>query len=412
MIKAEAQITIYDVNDGKTGPTGVSIKQFIRYYKIAPSTAKPSFDGTWTTTEPPYDGKTTNSLYFTDKVVYSDGNVTWSPVSTLSSYEAAKQANNKADNVSKELDNLHVDGRNLLRDSRNEKKANATRQGAPGYIEYFLAIPPEDIKNGDDFYLSFEYKTSNSTDLFTLWAKEERQYYASQKIAENIPASVDWKKYKIHVTRNSTKLWYGILFQNVVNAYPNNTGDLYIRKIKLERGSKLSDWSPAPEDIQKDVTANQEENLSWRTQFVSDIRKENDNIYKAVGRIEKGTADSLEITNSKISALEQNADGFTVSITETQKKVGKLENELSVQKSYMTFDQKGLTIGSKDSPIKAVHTSSALNFEESSGVIVGSFSSNGLKTDQANVEKQLTIGKWAIVPNKSAGLDFRWIGGK
>lgn len=101
MIKAEAQITIYDVNDGERGPTGVGIKSYTRYYKIASSTTTPHFDGSWTVTEPSYDGVSTNSLYFTDKIVYSDGNVSWSQVSKLSSYEAAKAAWNKANEANK-----------------------------------------------------------------------------------------------------------------------------------------------------------------------------------------------------------------------------------------------------------------------------------------------------------------------
>lgn len=70
-IKASDQITIYDV---------VGIKETNRYYLLQSSTlAKPSKptvyppSSTWTSTEPTYTSGSTNSLYFVDCTVFSDG---------------------------------------------------------------------------------------------------------------------------------------------------------------------------------------------------------------------------------------------------------------------------------------------------------------------------------------------------
>ncbi len=100
-IKASAQITISKVID---------IHACYRYYKLQSSTlAKPSKPTTnppsgWSDTEPAYVSGSTNTLYFVDCNVYSDKSFSFSEVSKSSSYEAAKDAWNKANNAIKNVD--------------------------------------------------------------------------------------------------------------------------------------------------------------------------------------------------------------------------------------------------------------------------------------------------------------------
>ena len=93
-IKASASISLSSVTD---------VASVTRYYLLQSSTlAKPSVPtaqppgGSWTDTEPGYTDGSTNSLYFTDLTVFSDGTWAYAPVSLSSSYEAAKVAYNKA----------------------------------------------------------------------------------------------------------------------------------------------------------------------------------------------------------------------------------------------------------------------------------------------------------------------------
>ena len=80
----------------------VDIKSVCRYYKLQASTASaPSVPTTnppsgWTTTEPSYTSGSTNTLYFVDLTVFTNDKFSYSAVSKSSSYEAAKEAYNKA----------------------------------------------------------------------------------------------------------------------------------------------------------------------------------------------------------------------------------------------------------------------------------------------------------------------------
>ena len=93
-VKASYSITIASIND---------VTSTSRYYLLQSSTlaapSKPTASppgGSWQTTEPTYAEGSTNSLYFVDETIFSDGTWAYSDVSLSSSYEAAKAAYNKA----------------------------------------------------------------------------------------------------------------------------------------------------------------------------------------------------------------------------------------------------------------------------------------------------------------------------
>lgn len=95
-VKASASITLSFM---------VDIKATYRYYKLQASTASAPSKPTayppsgWTTTEPSYTTGSTNTLYFVDCTVFTNGTFNYSAVSKSSSYEAAKEAFNKAQNA-------------------------------------------------------------------------------------------------------------------------------------------------------------------------------------------------------------------------------------------------------------------------------------------------------------------------
>lgn len=119
MVKGKAEITLSHI---------VDIESVTRYYLLRSSTtnipAKPTSNppgGNWTATEPSYSAGSTNTLYFVDCTVFTNGNFRYSSVSKSSSYEAAKQAYNKAVNAqntanstNNKIDGLEIGGRNYF----------------------------------------------------------------------------------------------------------------------------------------------------------------------------------------------------------------------------------------------------------------------------------------------------------
>lgn len=114
-VKASAIITLSHL---------VDIVSTTRYYKLQSSTAaapsKPTANppSGWSKTESTYTAGSTNTLYFVDCTVFSNATFAFSDVSKSSSYEAAKEAYNKAqaaekatETVKQELVDYKVDAR-------------------------------------------------------------------------------------------------------------------------------------------------------------------------------------------------------------------------------------------------------------------------------------------------------------
>lgn len=96
-VKASASITLSAVKD---------IESVWWYYKLQSSTLNPPAKPTtnpppsgWVDAEPAYTPGSTNTLYFVELTVFSDGTFDYGNVSISSSYEAAKAAWNKAQAV-------------------------------------------------------------------------------------------------------------------------------------------------------------------------------------------------------------------------------------------------------------------------------------------------------------------------
>lgn len=289
-IKAKAQITISRI---------VDIESVTRYYLLQSSTAAapaiPTANppgGNWVKTEPTYTTGSTNTLYFVDLTLFTNGTYSYSAVSTSSSYEAAKAAYNKANaaadtaNAAKDkIDNLQVGGRNLLlnssmmkgelRNADNIESLNSVTKREYTDEGYHIITPSTDnlgngvgfifndftklrLQPGDTISVGFDVKgSSDSHKPFArvIFYASGNQWYGSTPIrspgAEFIPTS-DFQRvtytYTIPADGTYTNKTMMLAFHG------NCQSELWIKNIKLEKGSVATDWTEAPEDTDSKIS--------------------------------------------------------------------------------------------------------------------------------------------------------------
>lgn len=301
-VKASVTITISKYRDTSS---------ITRYYKLQASTAsKPAKPTTltpsgWTDTEPTYTSGSTNTLYFVDRYVFSDGTFQYTEVSKSTSYEAAKEAYNKAQaaqnsatSANNKIDNLEIGGRNLawntkemgISSAKNNRYCNTYsgplihRNDGFGEIKcvsdwhgigmYANAL---NLKIGDRLIFQCEvnsYFASGKVSLLLMESDSSgNRVYKNAKLYASNGYIFEGNSYNIITTNsgNTNIVWIGIEWTSDLKELIDNGGTIRLTfqthsitkeddggyiglsKLKLEYGNIRTDWTPAPEDIEGEV---------------------------------------------------------------------------------------------------------------------------------------------------------------
>lgn len=306
MIKALDEITITDQTD---------IDSIVTWYRLTTSATKPSAPTTtktsdavsdWTTAEPTFSaGTATNYLYTVQQTRWKDGSCEWGSVQLSSSYEQAKQAWNKANaaqqaatSAQDAVDNLQIGGRNLLpqtgfsttltkwtdaggkavidtsvkHNGRNTLKLTTPTSARFTLINQYMPS----YSAGDTLVFSMYVMSpdvSKITSHLTVYvAYRTSSYTPNGSTLYNIPITSfteagnnGW--FKITFT-SSSAISTNIYATFIVETY-SPTAVIYLSDLKLEKGNKPTDWTPAPEDQEAAIAAVQSDLDSTRSWYAT-----------------------------------------------------------------------------------------------------------------------------------------------
>lgn len=153
--------------------------------------------------------------------------------------------------LTKTLAKVQVGGRNYYRDS--EKIRTSTRF-FPFPLHPYLT--QENV--GETWTLSFDLKINEGGEIRSLHFYHYQNNRFGLKASANITPSKEWQRFTFTGP---------VIFPNDDSRYSRGEMALYdyggnnnysVRRIKLEKGTLATDWSPAPEDAQTQVTETQE----------------------------------------------------------------------------------------------------------------------------------------------------------
>ena len=155
------------------------------------------------------------------------------------------------DGLTQTFAKMKVGGRNYYRDS--EKVRTSTRF-FPFPIHPYLS--QENV--GETWTLSFDIKINEGGEIRPLHFYHYQNNRFGLKASADIIPSKEWQRFTFTGP---------VIFPNDDSRYSRGEMALYdyagnnnysVRRIKLEKGTLATDWSPAPEDVQTQVTETQE----------------------------------------------------------------------------------------------------------------------------------------------------------
>ncbi len=208
-----------------------------------------------------------------------------------------------------EFNDLEIGGRNLL---QNSNFARGTDKWASINANYKV-VADDTYEQALSFYTvspgSDSYRIYHATDDFahsagttyalSFYAKASKATTLQSNVAagynpKNYSLTSKWKRYtNVYSAGNSGSLTFWPIEVNVT---------IYIANVKLEKGNKATDWTPAPEDTDNAIEASKteavQESKSYIDQTADGINLE---VEKKVG------------TNEIISKINQSAESVTIS---------------------------------------------------------------------------------------------------
>lgn len=229
-----------------------------------------------------------------------------------------------------------------------------------GLLENFDKLEPSAI-----YTLSYDVIGNVNVGFSNLWDSD-----ATHSIMASAQETVIKKTYGFHYIVNITlkdalnKSKQLVYFKNNLKAGES----VIIANLKLEKGNKATDWTPAPEDVDSDIsTAKDEAVASANKTLTEEITKVNSNI--------TSTAESITSTVKKTYETIDNVNKVRTSVTEAETKAQQsLDQFLWLVKSGSSSTSLTLT----DSAVTAITKQFTIKSPDGSATII---ESGKLKTD-------------------------------
>lgn len=188
-------------------------------------------------------------------------------------------------------------------------------------------------------------------------------------------------------------------------------------RVKIEKGNKATDWTPAPEDVDEAINTE-------RTERQSAIETKANEITSKVSETYVSNSAFEHYQNTVSSQFTQTKNDFTWSINQS---VTDAKNEMSGQidsvngrldglkqttdnvNSYMLFDNDGLTLGKSDSAFKTKITNEEWSIQKN-GAKLTYINDQTMYITDGQFTQSLKIGAFGFVPRANGSLDFKKVG--
>lgn len=265
--------------------------------------------------------------------------------------------------------------------------------GFDDYVEY-----PDDYyihcslhSNDDEFAVEFDIKGTSEIGEGTI-----EPHYETFKTPYSFPSSTT------SFTLDCTYV------------YPDGSVDIpdaTVKWVKLERGNKPTDWTPAPEDIQNGISdldlnlrtvieESREQSIATADEHMTELLK---------SKVDIGTFDTF--VNETSTKFTQTANSFEFEINELNNHITNVDNsihqDITSYIKHITFDQNGITIRPEGSNIALVVDSEAIKFMNGD-TVMGYWDGNNFYTGNINVRvnERAQFGNFAYVPRDDQSLMF------
>ena len=243
-------------------------------------------------------------------------------------------------------------------------------QSGWSYILY-SKIMPEKYKPDEDYIISFDVK-SNVTTSINAYLCDENSVKNTNDLGEtytvikNEIVKDEWKQcvFQVRTKKTLPSARQQVLYLTDMDSKPNTY--YMFKNLQIERGTIVTDWKPAPEDISNGMSSLEET-------IITKIGLEVDNLNKKISakvdqtKFNQYVGENGEIItgiNDKVNDVQIGLDGINTKVSEVQSTLDKKADGSTVQTLSQEFSEfKQSTEGFQQTVVKDYVTKKGLSEE-------------------------------------------------
>lgn len=240
---------------------------------------------------------------------------------------------------------------------------------------------------------------------FGCWLKSEADGSIIVGDEQIACSAEDWVEVSVVFTASSEEV--PILF--------GTEGTYYIYQAKLEKGNTVTDWSPAPEDVDKNII-NSTDNV--RTEMILQQAETLELCDELIGSVLDDYVEEAEYTSFKETVQTDFAimdDEITMNFTTIEGKVYDIDGEVQAKfqelNKHISFSDDGIVISAGENAMSIRIDNDIVKFEKN-GAMFGWWDGVDFHTGNiyVEVEKRAQFGNFAYVPRNDGSLSFLKVG--
>lgn len=243
-------------------------------------------------------------------------------------------------------------------------------QSGWSYILYSKIMPGK-YKPDEDYMISFDVK-SNVTTSINAYLCDENSVKNTNDLGETYTAikneivKDEWKQcvFQVRTKKTIPNTRQQVLYLTDMDSKPNTY--YMFKNLQIERGTIVTDWKPAPEDVKNDVSSLEET-------IITKIGLEVDNLNKKISakvdqtKFNQYVGENGEIItgiNDKVNDVQIGLDGINTKVSEVQSTLDKKADGSTVQTLSQEFSEfKQSTEGFQQTVVKDYVTKNGLSDE-------------------------------------------------
>lgn len=276
-----------------------------------------------------------------------------------------------------------------------------------------IVLNKNTIATGDMFTLSFWYKiSSDNPSISGVFVGNNGSPWTTliEAIGTGLVFDGEWHHFtKSGVCEGSDSYPDDIALYFLIAA-----GTFTVSEIKLEKGNKSTDWTPAPEDIQENISNSKQEAIEASRAYIDIKEREINSNVENIKTIVNGYTTAISTVQSSVQQTENKVNTVFTQTEEIKNLTDQNTTQLQQYKQYISMEpvkhegeteaRPTITLGQSTSSFKVAIDNKEIAFTGASGEKVAYITGDELRINNVVVVRKLAIGDFFLEQEENGHL--------